>query len=1494
MATSCCSAQALSRGKADLGSASSGVRDCRGGRPSHLGTSQGAKVFDGRREGESNTGQLCPASSGIGDRCKAVDRCLQSKDGIRRSAFRDGVRRPGSGGVKEVDDGSFERVIRCGVRRRRDLQHAQDGKKEQARQGYRFRRQARHAWGPDTTLPASGKFFEASSIQSNPIGKAVGKGSSGGRRRCNRGQHFGFGESRTAKDVEGKEKRTCATGYGSFKCRRLRAINIRQSGVQEDEGSRKGLEGLSLWSPKDEEKTTETCTKVRARSGSSFGSDATVSLSSFRLQSSSELGKAKKPHENPLCCERAASSPFERWNREGGFDGRPTSSSHSSSLPRSRFMAGSVTAAIACGPPRTSQVRGGTRSTRKDSIIHQGHERSGEAKSECGSRRSDSASKRPGQRQGQEARGGNRAIADLSNACAASDLEEGQLLDIINRQHGSFSRFMSFFERPQCEAAGRTLSQPEDASVTMFPSMLPWHRPPGKSRGRRGSRKLIRRVAFRWMQTVWGLFNFLEGGSPCTSHASQLVVERAQSGVWTATHEEYARALFSKLVRYLSQPRGTLERGTLGLNELISKISLSTYDPTIRLDENLSGAKTVDPSRISLPESAAILDPKDHLTGKRLHDFNTMADWVPTDLPSSFDPKPCHKVSPKDWAPLLKKLHQSGMIEFVPIDEVLHDGPKVIKGGLFCVAHKPTSDRLINDRRPLNARENRLGWCALPAGHMLGQLILEDHQSVRCSGDDLSNYFYLIKHLDSWLHRNCFGDPILGKRLPHLGLQPNQKYLPAFRVVCMGDTNGVDIAQATHEAVLAGAGCLKPFQKLVYGEVFPASDTLEGLYIDDHLIFQVVDKKKHRSRSQHEDEVLLKASRERYKELGLPTSDKKAINKPYDFKAWGTSVSSSTGRVGAPLEKLRQIEYLACQLLLEGHASKKALQKLIGCFVHPFMHRRECMSIFNHVYLFIENLPDHGIKRLPHHIRDEIASAVLLLPFAQSNIRTPVSVRLAATDASSRKGGRASCLTSRAFAKTLYRFAETKGEYGRLDWIKHSIAPPTCMKSAPAVLEDALNKHHWTATHSMNFKKKEHINILELEMVKQEIKDRANNHGGNVRVVNLCDSRVVVGCFAKGRSSSKNLNHRLRSCVPWLLASDVHLVNLWVSTHANPADYPSRDKAIPPPLTCEDDEVLGKTLLHCVRSFRTVGEQCLLDREARKNCSDPVYVKDTGEPPKQVDSSKRVHRREKAEAVPARDSVTAAVDTSKVDETVDQLGFREIFAGKGRLTSRMRLRGQFRVLEPVEYMKGKIKIDSMNLLNDKVFKRLKKDATLPLQLWHFGLPCSSFSLIQHSNGGTRRIHCPQGDGTLAREVEGNLLLARTLCLISILERHGNFWTLENPLTSYVWCMDSMKRKLEQENCFSVTFDQCSYGLKLRDDKGDLGPCKKATRIVGNVNSLLNLQRKCSCKAKHIHAVGGVRTPQGWKRRSELAGHYPIQLCDAYAQAIISCNMTTQG
>lgn len=131
----------------------------------------------------------------------------------------------------------------------------------------------------------------------------------------------------------------------------------------------------------------------------------------------------------------------------------------------------------------------------------------------------------------------------------------------------------------------------------------------------------------------------------------------------------------------------------------------------------------MNPSRVSLPERAGILDPRDHLSGKQLREFNDMPHSIPETCRSSKDGPACHKVDPKDWPVLLKKLYQADMITFLPKSEVLAEGRRLIKGGLFCVPHKPESDRLINDRRPLNLREKRLGWCQLPAGHMLTQLI---------------------------------------------------------------------------------------------------------------------------------------------------------------------------------------------------------------------------------------------------------------------------------------------------------------------------------------------------------------------------------------------------------------------------------------------------------------------------------------------------------------------------------------------------------------------------------------------------------------------------------------------------------------------------------------------------------------------------------------------------------------------------------------------------
>ena len=88
---------------------------------------------------------------------------------------------------------------------------------------------------------------------------------------------------------------------------------------------------------------------------------------------------------------------------------------------------------------------------------------------------------------------------------------------------------------------------------------------------------------------------------------------------------------------------------------------------------------------------------------------------------------------------------------------------------------------------------------------------------------------------------------------------------------------------------------------IMFKEPLPASHTLEGFYIDDHIIIQILPKKKYRGRQDRfRDEELLELSRDQYKRHGIPTSESKAFSKADRFTAWGTEVDSKSGRVGTP------------------------------------------------------------------------------------------------------------------------------------------------------------------------------------------------------------------------------------------------------------------------------------------------------------------------------------------------------------------------------------------------------------------------------------------------------------------------------------------------------------------------------------------------------------------------------------------------------------------
>jgi hypothetical protein len=74
----------------------------------------------------------------------------------------------------------------------------------------------------------------------------------------------------------------------------------------------------------------------------------------------------------------------------------------------------------------------------------------------------------------------------------------------------------------------------------------------------------------------------------------------------------------------------------------------------------------------------------------------------------------------------------------------------------------------------------------------------------------------------------------------------------------------------------------------------------------------------------------------------------------------------------------------------------------------------------------------------------------------------------------------------------------------------------------------------WSVRSAYRFKAPAHINLQEARALRREIKHLARADSVAKRVLVFIDSLVVLGAFAKGRSSNFKLNRILRSTLPYL------------------------------------------------------------------------------------------------------------------------------------------------------------------------------------------------------------------------------------------------------------------------------------------------------------------------------------------------------------------------
>ena len=524
-----------------------------------------------------------------------------------------------------------------------------------------------------------------------------------------------------------------------------------------------------------------------------------------------------------------------------------------------------------------------------------------------------------------------------------------------------------------------------------------------------------------------------------------------------------------------------------------------------------------------------------------------------TPLPSMEGyPRPWPMVARADAEELRDRLVSCGLCDEVQEDELAKDPlGRPILSGVFAVPKPSGRQRLIIDMRPANWWFHQFGCdgalavegrtdvgraLAYPSQLMALALGQSDHLHV--NGEDLSNYFYLLKLPGPW--RRFFG-----LRLPVADGRGSRCL--RLKAVPMGWAGAVAVAQAVARATFALPNPRLPLLRA--DGPFPVNEASVAIpYLDDWNQISVCSKEGCGSGlawGTTPEQVRLRAHLDA---VGLPVNATKSVLGVTTARVLGLQVG---GRLPAVAPAPRESARLLCAsafLAAAKAVSPKAVERWTGRYVFGAQVRRPILSVLESVYTRARRKygPLHPEARL------EILTGSGLFPQAHFPLRTKVEGDVWATDASSEGGGICKAPMPPEVARQWRAHLSFKGGHVVLK-------TGTCFgKPGLGAFEWPNPDLRWREVRGWPWRRPQHINVLEARAILALIERWAREVPGPMRRHILTDSQVCLFAFAKGRSSSRQLNWVLRRAAAAMLVSGCFPSYAYIRSEDNPADEPSR------------------------------------------------------------------------------------------------------------------------------------------------------------------------------------------------------------------------------------------------------------------------------------------------------------------------------------------------
>lgn len=425
------------------------------------------------------------------------------------------------------------------------------------------------------------------------------------------------------------------------------------------------------------------------------------------------------------------------------------------------------------------------------------------------------------------------------------------------------------------------------------------------------------------------------------------------------------------------------------------------------------------------------------------------------------------------------------------------------------------------------------------------QICLGDNEVIRCSGNDVRDYYHMFAVSEERCRRNILVGPLDPSELRHLRCYRSEfdeatALWGALATLAMGDSHAVEVAQTCHVGLALAAGATDGTNLLNLAGFHPRSKNLVGIIIDDFVSISVVDRDAATlSPSCHLADLM----DDKYSEVGLISHKEKGFRDSLQSSFWGVDLNGDTGTVRGSLKRAIPLFGLLLRVSKLGYASVGLLQILSGSVVALFLFRRRFLSTMHFIFQACNGRKETDIIRLSGRLRAELLILACLLPVSASNLRAKVQDRVVATDASNHFEAAVVAKAPLEVCKELHRYSLRKPVWSRLlppgkAWERsHGILAPE--DEVPEGVEPYKSNPLWeTAAQCLNYKflfchqvgRPRHINVGEVRAL-LTAERKLGKQEMSCRDIFGLDSQVGLGCLVKGRSSSVAINKELSKSV---------------------------------------------------------------------------------------------------------------------------------------------------------------------------------------------------------------------------------------------------------------------------------------------------------------------------------------------------------------------------